>query len=133
MIVRALAKLRGDVWWWYFAEVGAGSDCLRCMRGKLVVGESCLTGVEASVKWRVVLPDRQPFWATAHCSPLAEVAELADAHGSGPCTRKGVGVRVPSSAPSSDSTPPSPSSRASAGHAGTVSVISMDWGPQLTV
>jgi hypothetical protein len=28
----------------------------------------------------------------------AEVAELADAHGSGPCTRKGVGVRVPSSA-----------------------------------
>src|SRR6185369_10487902 len=34
------------------------------------------------------------------CSiPVAEVAELADAHGSGPCTRKGVGVRVPSSAP----------------------------------
>src|SRR5580693_4212866 len=31
----------------------------------------------------------------------AEVAELADAHGSGPCTRKGVGVRVPSSAPTS--------------------------------
>ena len=30
---------------------------------------------------------------------IAEVAELADAHGSGPCTRKGVGVRVPSSAP----------------------------------
>src|SRR3954453_6087457 len=29
----------------------------------------------------------------------AEVAELADAHGSGPCTRKGVGVRVPPSAP----------------------------------
>ena len=29
----------------------------------------------------------------------AEVAELADAHGSGPCTRKSVGVRVPSSAP----------------------------------
>ncbi len=28
------------------------------------------------------------------------MAELADAHGSGPCTRKGVGVRVPSSAPS---------------------------------
>src|SRR5205085_5789540 len=34
------------------------------------------------------------------CIPSAEVAELADAHGSGPCTRKGVGVRVPSSAPS---------------------------------
>jgi TonB family protein len=32
-------------------------------------------------------------------SPEAEVAELADAHGSGPCARKGVGVRVPSSAP----------------------------------
>jgi hypothetical protein len=29
----------------------------------------------------------------------AEVAELADALGSGPSTRKGVGVRVPSSAP----------------------------------
>src|SRR5438270_10633246 len=29
----------------------------------------------------------------------AVVAELADAHGSGPCTRKGVGVRVPPSAP----------------------------------
>ena len=27
------------------------------------------------------------------------MAELADAHGSGPCTRKGVGVRVPSMAP----------------------------------
>ena len=27
------------------------------------------------------------------------MAELADAHGSGPCTRKGVGVRVPPSAP----------------------------------
>ena len=34
-----------------------------------------------------------------HNRLLAEVAELADAHGSGPCTRKGVGVRVPSSAP----------------------------------
>ena len=29
----------------------------------------------------------------------AEMAELADARGSGPRTRKGVGVRVPSSAP----------------------------------
>src|ERR1700691_6302705 len=34
----------------------------------------------------------------------AEVAELADAHGSGPCTRKGVGVRVPSSAPATYTT-----------------------------
>ncbi len=32
-------------------------------------------------------------------SLFAIVAELADAHGSGPCTRKGVGVRVPSMAP----------------------------------
>jgi hypothetical protein len=43
------------------------------------------------------LPSRRPG-RTAEKS-LAEVAELADAHGSGPCTRKGVGVRVPSSAP----------------------------------
>ena len=33
------------------------------------------------------------------CSARAEVAELADAHGSGPCTRKGVEVQVLSSAP----------------------------------
>jgi hypothetical protein len=41
------------------------------------------------------------FPVAAPASPAlsnAEVAELADAHGSGPCTRKGVGVRVPSSA-----------------------------------
>jgi hypothetical protein len=37
--------------------------------------------------------------AAAQKWSLAEVAELADAHGSGPCARKGVGVRVPSSAP----------------------------------
>jgi hypothetical protein len=30
---------------------------------------------------------------------IAIVAELADAHGSGPCTGNGVGVRVPSMAP----------------------------------
>ena len=35
----------------------------------------------------------------------AEVAELADARGSGPRTRKGVGVRVPSSAPSPQNKP----------------------------
>jgi hypothetical protein len=35
----------------------------------------------------------------------AGVAELADAHGSGPCTRKGVGVRVPSSAPMNSKSP----------------------------
>ena len=36
---------------------------------------------------------------TAELKYCAEVAELADARGSGPRTRKGVGVRVPSSAP----------------------------------
>jgi hypothetical protein len=36
---------------------------------------------------------------TAGFVSRAEVAELADARGSGPRTRKGVGVRVPSSAP----------------------------------
>jgi hypothetical protein len=35
----------------------------------------------------------------ARCKYRAEVAELADAHGSGPCTRKGVEVQVLSSAP----------------------------------
>ena len=35
----------------------------------------------------------------------AEVAELADARGSGPRTRKGVGVRVPSSAPGISANP----------------------------
>src|SRR5579875_2165895 len=40
----------------------------------------------------------------------AEVAELADAHGSGPCTRKGVEVRVLSSAPDGI-TPESPANR----------------------
>ena len=37
----------------------------------------------------------------ARCKARAEVAELADAHGSGPCTRKGVEVQVLSSAPTS--------------------------------
>ncbi len=42
---------------------------------------------------------RGGFQGCSETQSLAEVAELADAHGSGPCTRKGVGVRVPSSAP----------------------------------
>jgi hypothetical protein len=37
--------------------------------------------------------------AAALQSRIAIVAELADAHGSGPCTGNGVGVRVPSMAP----------------------------------
>jgi hypothetical protein len=45
----------------------------------------------------VYFPSQRRAAGLAHL--LAEVAELADAHGSGPCTRKGVGVRVPSSAP----------------------------------
>ena len=43
--------------------------------------------------------DRPGHRGVEHLLSRAEVAELADAHGSGPCTRKGVGVRVPSSAP----------------------------------
>src|SRR5579872_2991605 len=39
---------------------------------------------------------------------IAIVAELADAHGSGPCTRKGVGVRVPSMAPAAEDLGSSP-------------------------
>jgi hypothetical protein len=40
-----------------------------------------------------------PVQQYAELVSRAEVAELADARGSGPRTRKGVGVRVPSSAP----------------------------------
>src|ERR1700722_19909364 len=40
-----------------------------------------------------------PVQLNAELVYRAEVAELADARGSGPRTRKGVGVRVPSSAP----------------------------------
>ena len=59
------------------------------------VASACLTRVDAFVTLGIA--------AVQRCSAQdlrAEVAELADAHGSGPCTRKGVGVRVPSSAPS---------------------------------
>src|ERR1700722_11959100 len=42
-----------------------------------------------------------PVQLNAELVYRAEVAELADARGSGPRTRKGVGVRVPSSAPKS--------------------------------
>jgi hypothetical protein len=55
---------------------------------------ACLTRLDAFVTLAIA--------AVQRCSAQdlrAEVAELADAHGSGPCTRKGVGVRVPSSAP----------------------------------
>ena len=57
-----------------------------------------LTGSDTSVEYPLQsFPGKRP--ETAASESLAEVAELADAHGSGPCARKGVGVRVPSSAP----------------------------------
>src|SRR5687767_7626539 len=43
-----------------------------------------------------------PYYGRAH---RAEVAELADAHDSGSCARKGVGVRVPPSAPGTGPSP----------------------------
>src|SRR5690242_11897160 len=48
---------------------------------------------------QLVFLTRRPWGRRCDVGPLAIVAELADAHGSGPCTRKGVGVRVPSMAP----------------------------------
>ena len=51
------------------------------------------------------LEDAAELVENASLVSRAEVAELADAHGSGPCTRKGVGVRVPSSAPSHSAYP----------------------------
>src|ERR1035441_8507429 len=58
-------------------------------------GQTHLTRGSAFARLRVAA-------GSAHSAELvyrAEVAELADARGSGPRTRKGVGVRVPSSAP----------------------------------
>src|SRR6185312_2574357 len=53
----------------------------------------CLVRIDGAVSsFKAARPHRRII-------SLAEVAELPDAHGSGPCTRKGVGVRVPSSAP----------------------------------
>ncbi len=49
---------------------------------------------------RRIRPTSAEVAETAAVIIQAIVAELADAHGSGPCTRKGVGVRVPSMAPS---------------------------------
>ncbi len=50
-------------------------------------------------------PDRRLRKLAAYRIVIAIVAELADAHGSGPCTRKGVGVRVPSMAPDTRQVP----------------------------
>src|SRR5262245_54443650 len=41
-----------------------------------------------------------PGWRDGTIRPHADVAELVDAHGSGPCARKGVEVQVLSSASS---------------------------------
>src|SRR5437773_12339118 len=69
-----------------------GVDLRRC------IDSPGLTGSDTSVEYPLQsFPGKRP--ETAASESLAEVAELADAHGSGPCARKGVGVRVPSSAP----------------------------------
>jgi hypothetical protein len=48
----------------------------------------------------LVFLTRRPWGRRCIAVQIAIVAELADAHGSGPCTGNGVGVRVPSMAPS---------------------------------
>ena len=59
-----------------------------------------LTASDAPVEYRCgSLLKGRPQGSALNRITIAIVAELADAHGSGPCTRKGVGVRVPSSAP----------------------------------
>jgi hypothetical protein len=60
-----------------------------------------LTASDATVEYYLrFFPERWPAKITPQSNHfIAIVAELADAHGSGPCTRKGVGVRVPSMAP----------------------------------
>src|SRR5271167_2719278 len=60
-----------------------------------------LTAFQPSARIKAANRGAERICATPH---HAEVAELADAHGSGPCARKGVGVRVPSSAPDSKRT-----------------------------
>src|SRR6202167_4850782 len=47
----------------------------------------------------LVFLTRRPCGRRCIAIQIAIVAELADAHGSGPCTGNGVGVRVPSMAP----------------------------------
>ncbi len=37
----------------------------------------------------------EPESLRCYSDPVARVAEQADAHGSGPCARKGVGVQLP--------------------------------------
>jgi hypothetical protein len=72
---------------------GSGNFNSRCDQGCTLNSQPCPCRIRHAVLPRpAIRKDSRP-------SHFAEVAELADAHGSGPCTRKGVGVRVPSSAP----------------------------------
>ena len=74
---------------------------------------SGLTASDATVEYYLrFFPERWPAKITPQSNHFfAIVAELADAHGSGPCTRKGVGVRVPSMAPAFFVSPGSAASR----------------------
>src|SRR5271170_8389790 len=73
----------------------ASIDCVFCLVGAPQIQRAALTRFWRQFNLRIAA---RPAVRAGH--PFrAEVAELADAHGSGPCTRKGVGVRVPSSAP----------------------------------
>ena len=47
-------------------------------------------------------------WVQVPSPAYAEVAELADAHGSGPCGSNTLRVRLPSSAPDNDNPNPVP-------------------------
>src|SRR6266851_115396 len=58
---------------------------------------AALTAAAAFVRLKLTVSVLRP--SVRSVEHRAVVAELADAHGSGPCTRKGVGVRVPPSAP----------------------------------
>jgi hypothetical protein len=71
---------------WPGRKVPAFPACLHCQN---------LTQQPAFARLRVAAGSAD----IAELVSCAEVAELADARGSGPRTRKGVGVRVPSSAP----------------------------------
>jgi hypothetical protein len=59
----------------------------------------CLTRANAAVEYHSLSFPDAGLVGGRIVKIIAIVAELADAHGSGPCTRKGVGVRVPSMAP----------------------------------
>ena len=76
-------------------EAAAGQSLFSRGRLGLALGGRNLTHAAAFARLRVAAGSVE----NAGLVYRAEVAELADARGSGPRTRKGVGVRVPSSAP----------------------------------